>query len=300
MVFYKIDGKCEKEVNFMKMVYYTPAHGVTEGFGGASFGFAGAEDETAENKKICSFDLDGTFLSGTYAEILGNIPEGTYQAGVVLLGNAGNENAFIQKLAEKTKTPLVGGAAAIHPVTGEKGLITGRSEAAVFFINDSRYDVEVISENIHREISKHTVSFTDRWIDAIDGCEPKAWLSEQKEKFGISQHDFEHLTLSDAYGINAHLSEVDGRIFSGRDLTETMYLRVVAHKEVQEKIQRFYDDKNAVVFGCAGLKGILDAGLTCPGTGLFMFGEVCTVNDRSDFGNLMLSKIKFTEKSKLS
>lgn len=70
----------------------------------------------------------------------------------------------------------------------------------------------------------------------------------------------------------------------------------LAHDEVQGKIQKFYDDKDVIVFGCAGLKGILHSGLSCSGTGLFMFGEVCTISGHSDFGNLMLSKLKTKEK----
>ncbi len=279
----------------MKMEFYTPAYGVTDEFGASSFGFAGAEDETALNKVVYPCELNGTVITGSYNECLESIPEGVWQAGIVLLGNAGNENEFICSLAKKVKAPLTGGAAAINPVTGESGLITGRGDAAVFLINDNRYDFEVISENIHNALSEHKISYSGRWINEIDGCEAKEWLFKQKEKFGIEKNDFEHLTLSDAYGINAHLSEVDGKIFSGRDLSETMYLRYIAHNEVQGKIQKFYDDKDAVIFGCAGLKGILDSGLNCSGTGLFMFGEVCTVNDHSDFGNLMLSKLRVTK-----
>ncbi len=280
----------------MKMTFYTPAYGRVDGFGAASFGFAGAEDEKALNKIECPFEIEGVLLTGTYAECLDKLPAGNWQAGIVLLGNAGNENEFIKALAEKTGVPLVGGAAAIHPLTGEKGMITDGGEAAVFLIDDDRYDFEVVGENIHTELSVHKLSYTDRWLDEIDGVEAKQWLAEQKKKFGISETDFEHLTFSDLYGINAHLSEVDGKIFSGRDLEETMYLRYVAHEDVQSKIQKFYDDKDAVVFGCAGLKGILDFGLRCPGTGLFMFGEVCTVGGHSDFGNLMLSKLRIIKK----
>ena len=275
----------------MKMIFYTPAYKKAEGFG-----FAGAEDETAVRKVESPFDLEGTMLCGTYKECLENIPDGKWQAGIVLFGNAGNENEFMKALSEKTGVPFVGGAAATNPVTGEKGLITGGGEAAVFLICDERYDFEVICENIHDVLSEHKISYSGRWINEIDGCDAKEWLLKQKEKAGVPSNDFEHLTLSDKYGINAHLSEVDGRIFSGRDLSETMYLRYIAHEDVQRKIQNFYDDNDAIIFGCAGLKGILDSGLTCSCTGLFMFGEVCTISGHSDFGNLMLSKIRIIKK----
>lgn len=281
----------------MKMVFYTPANGIEEGFGAASFGFAGMEDEKSKNVKVVPFELNGTYVSGTYEECLNSIPEGKWQAVVALLGNAGNENEFIRTLSQKTKAPVVGGAGAINPQTGEKGLVSGRGQAAIFLINDENYEITVDAKNIHHNVlSKHSIKFTGRFIDSIDGCEPKDWLKKEKEKLGLSENDFEHLTFSDEHGINAHLSIVDGKVFSGRDLCDTMYLRYVSHNEVQKQIQTFYDDKDAVVFGCAGLKGILDKGLECDGVGLFMFGEVCTVNGYSDFGNLMLSKLKVIKK----
>lgn len=281
----------------MKMTFYTPANGEVGTFGAASFGFAGAENENAEAYRVCADDLEGVVLTGSYAQILDAVPAGEWQAGVVLLGNGGNENAFVRALAEKTKAPLTGGAAAMHPVTGERALVTGRGEAAVFLIRDPRYTVEVVSQNIHTSIlGEHRITFSGRWIDEIDGEPAKPWLEAQKAKLGIAATDFEHLTFSDAYGINAHLSEVDGRIFSGRDLEETMILRHVPHETVQTAMQAFYTDADAVVFGCAGLKGILDAGLSCDGTGLFMFGEVCTIDGHSDFGNLMLSKLRIVKK----
>ncbi|MBR5871268.1 MAG: AAA family ATPase, partial [Clostridia bacterium] len=52
--------------------------------------------------------------------------EGPWQAGIVLLGNAGGENTFVRVLAEKVQAPLVGGSGAIHPETGESALVTGR------------------------------------------------------------------------------------------------------------------------------------------------------------------------------
>ena len=58
----------------------------------------------------------------------------------------------------------------------------------------------------------------------------------------------------------------------------------------------FYDDPDAVVFGCAGLGGILERPLDTPSLGLLLFGEVCTVGDHADFGNLMLSKLRVLPK----
>ena len=75
-----------------------------------------------------------------------------------------------------------------------------------------------------------------------------------------------------------------------------MTLRLAKPETVLPRMQAFYDDADALIFGCAGLKGILPAELHSPGLGLFLFGEVCTVNGQAEFGNLMLSKLRITKR----
>ena len=278
----------------MKIKFYTPSHGIdNQAFGAATFGFAGNEDERACSSIQFPEEIRGTLIWGSYEECLQQIPDRPWQAGIVLLGNAGGENAFVHALRAKVGAPLVGGGAAIDPVSGESGLITGGGQTAVFLMDDDRYDFDVCCENIHYDVlSEHDITYTDaRVIDLIDGQDAGEWLRAKKEEVGIAWEDFEHLTFSDSNGIDAHLSEKEGRICSGRDLQPRMYLRYVPEEKVQERMQAFYDDKDAVVFGCAGLKGILKEGLHTVGIGLFLFGEVCTKGDVSEFGNLMLSKI---------
>ncbi len=281
----------------MKFTFYNPCAKTDENFGAATFGFAGNEDEKCSLAKTFPCDINGNLLTGSYEEILKNVPDGKWQAGIVLLGNAGNENEFVRALCQKVKAPLTGGAGAICPQTGESALITGRGEAAVFLIFDDRYDISVVCENVHYDIiSEHTLTFSGRYIDKIDGINAIEWYDEKREEMGIDKTDFEHLTLTDANGVNAHLSIRDGKLFSGRDLDDTMTLRYLPKEKAQERIEAFYDDKNAIVFGCAGLKGTLSSGINTESLGLFMFGEVCTLNEQADFGNLMLSKIRFEGK----
>ncbi|MBQ4159371.1 MAG: hypothetical protein IJD83_00415 [Clostridia bacterium] len=281
----------------MKLTFYTPSYKNTEDFGGATFGFAGAENELLTLSQTFAEDINGTVLYGSYDDVLSDIPDGNWQAGIVLLGNAGNENTFVRALAQRIKAPLVGGSGAICPQTGESALITGHSEAAVFLINDDRFDVSAVSENVHYDIlSEHTLTFTGRFVDTIDGCDALTWYNQKRNELGLDENDFEHLTLTDTYGINAHLSVRDGKLFSGRDLDETMVLRYLPIDKAQARIQAFYSGENAIVFGCAGLKQTLSDSIETNNLGLFMFGEVCTVNGHSDFGNLMLSKIVFSKK----
>ena len=283
----------------MKIEFYTPAAGVQKtSFGCATFGFVGAEDPSANAVISLPVELKGDLICGSYDECLAQIPSKSYQAAIVVLGNAGGENAFIHALQKKLSVPIVGGGAAIDPVSGEAGLITGRGETAVFLICDDRYRFEACCKNIHEDIlGVYSISFTDpRQMDAIDGEDAATWLTAKKAELGLSENDFEHLTFSDMNGINAHLSMVDGKIRSGRDLTEKMLLRYVPEDKVFDAMQTFYDDESAVVFGCAGLKGILPKPMNGKSLGLFLFGEVCTKDGVSEFGNLMLSKLRILTK----
>lgn len=280
----------------MKMRFFTPTCRMSKDvIGVSSAGIVGSEDPTVPYEVEMPFDINGLWVSGTYEECLRQIPQREWQAAIVFLGNGGNENTFIKQLSDLVKAPLVGGSAAMHPITGEKIPIYGGVQAGVFLISDDRYNVEVGCENIHHDIlSEHSVVFSNpRFPEEIDGMNPLDWYNEQRARLGLASDDFEHLTLSDQNGINVHFSVQNGRLMAGRDLVSHMILRYVSTDAVYEQMQKFYDDDRAVVFGCAGLKKILPHSLKTNGIGLFMYGEVCTLNGKSDFGNLMLSKIRF-------
>ena len=105
------------------------------------------------------------------------------------------------------------------------------------------------------------------------------------------------MTLSTYENMNVHLNKEDGiHIKSGRDLEEKMLLRYVASENVQIRMESFIQEDNAIVFGCAGLRGIMDHTFSCNNLTAFLFGEICTVNGHGDFGNLMLSKLRITVK----
>ena len=279
----------------MKLTFATPCafdeHALV-----ASFGFSGAPDPTVQGVRTLDTELDGVLLTGSYDDILKAVDDRPNQAGIVMLGNAGGENAFIHALQAKARCPLTGGSAAIDPVTGKAGLVAGMGQAAVFLVRDPRYRVEVECENIHATVlGTHHIEFEqDRVFKTIDGQDALTWYNARRAGLGIGETDFEHLTFSDTLGINAHTFLRDGRLTAGRDLQETMVLRMVEPENVYPRMAAFYLDPTAAVFGCAGLKGILPQPIEGSGAGLFMFGEVCTVNGVSEFGNLMLSKLTIT------
>ena len=280
----------------------TGAWDSADGFGCASLGLAGVCDN-GENRTVTrEYPAQSVVLTGTYEELLQKVQEipasQSVLAAVVLFGNVGGENAFLEKLCKLVACPIVGGGAAIDGATGRKGLLTGGSEAAILLFTDSAYHYTAEMLCIHDDILKvcDITTADARTLLTIDGMNAAEFLAQKKQELGLAPTDFEHLTLSDMDDVNAHLSCPEGDIKSGRDLCGKMKLRYVAHEKVYNTMRAFYDDEDAIVFGCAGLSGLLDQPLDTKSLGLFLFGEVCTVGNRAEFGNLMLSKLRITAK----
>lgn len=266
-----------------------------KGFGCASLGLPGLC--TNDESKIATYpkELDGIVLTGSYEDMLAAAKAVTVpvKAAIVVFGNAGGENTFLAELQKIIRRPMVGGGAAIDGATGKAGLIPGDGPGAVFLITDERYTFTAVTQCIHDEILGQVKLTTadPRTILTINGENAAEFLAAKKAEFGLAEGDFEHLTISDMNHVNAHLSCVGGVIKSGRDVNETMILRRVSHEKVYDAMRAFYDDPDAIVFGCAGLSGLLDKPLDTTSLGLFLFGEVCTVDGTAEFGNLMLSKL---------
>ena len=286
----------------MKQLSFTTtgSYDLAEGFGCASLGLPGVcgnEEKcvVTDPRKLMAIEL-----TGTYEQVLSAVQQvrEPVQAAIVLFGNVGGENAFLAELQKTLHCPIVGGGAAIDFATNTSGLITGRGEVAMLLITDERYTYETETLCIHdRILGTCQLTLEDpRTILTIDGVDAVEFYNAKRKEFGLADTDFEHLTLSDLRGVNAHLSQPGDKLKSGRDLQETMLLRYVDHAKVYETMRAFYDDPDAVVFGCAGLSGILDKPLDTKSLGLFLFGEVCMADGYAEFGNLMLSKLKILPK----
>lgn len=278
----------------------TGAWDMADGFGCASLGLAGICGNEEKKTVTREYGAQSVTFTGTYDEVLAGVQamKTPVYAAIVVFGNVGGENAFMEKLCGVLDCPIVGGGAAIDGATGRKGLIPGGSQVALLLFTDDRYTYTAQTLCIHDEVLKicDVVTEDPRTLVTIDGVPAADFLAAKRAELGLAPTDFEHLTLSDMDDVNAHLSCPEGKIKSGRDICRQMKLRYVAHEKVYDTMRNFYADKDAIVFGCAGLSGLLDQPLDTPSLGLFLFGEVCAVNGKSEFGNLMLSKLKITEK----
>lgn len=280
----------------------TGAWDLSDGFGCASLGLAGVCGN--EEKKVLTrqYAAESTVLTGDYEKLLTDLKElvksKQVYAAIVLFGNAGGENAFMAELNALLHCPIVGGGAAIDGATGKTALLTGGMPGALLLFTDDRFTYTAETLCIHDEVLKicDVVTADPRTLLTIDGVDAGTFLAQKRAELGLADTDFEHLTLSDLDNVNAHLSCPEGAIKSGRDVNNQMKLRYVDHEKVYKTMEAFYADEDAIVFGCAGLAGLLDKPLTTKSLGLFLFGEVCTVNGKAEFGNLMLSKLKITAK----
>lgn len=286
----------------MKQLSFTTtgSFDLSKGFGCASLGLPGVCGNDEKCVVAYPRELEAVELVGTYEEILAGVGQvkDPVQAAVILFGNVGGENTFLAELQKVLRCPIVGGGAAIDFASNTAGLITGRGEAALLLITDNRYTYQTDTLCIHDQIlGTCALKLADpRTILTINDVDAVEFYNEKRRELGLADTDFEHLTLSDQRGVNAHLSKPGDKLCSGRDLQETMVLRYVDHAKVYETMRNFYDDKDAIVFGCAGLSGILDKPLDTKSLGLFLFGEVCMAEGYAEFGNLMLSKLKILPK----
>lgn len=283
----------------MKIGFYTTEKCTdSEIFGCRTAGYPG-ESTSSEVLCLLKKNINGDIFWGSYCECLEfakKVDEGV-RAAIVLIDEPGKENIFIRELTKILNCPLVGGGAARNFGKAGNGLVAGNGQAGIFFINDERTDVHIETKNIHEHIIEECqLELKDaRTILRINGMDAQYYLKYKKEQHGFAENDFEHITLSTMEHINAHLRLENGKIKSGRDLEEKMLLRYVTPKRVQGIVEEFYQSagENSIIFGCAGLKSILEHDFMCDGVGTFLYGEICSFGKKNDFGNLMLSKISF-------
>ena len=163
------------------IAFYEPKYEPGEDmFGAATLGFAGKSTDKEDEAYEFPISLQGIQLNGSYREILSRIPGKEYKLAIVLFGNAGGENLFLQELSRKLNCPIIGGGAAMDGERG--GLIAGAGQASVLLIDDENYDVQIEMKNIHTHVlGTCKVEFDDpRVIKTIDGMEPALWLKNQK------------------------------------------------------------------------------------------------------------------------
>ena len=303
-----------------KVRFFTPAFREEtsgEAFGACSLGIAFEEDYIEPVTPVCAeffTDLEGYLLCGrleTVRNELAAVGEEASQikAGIILFGNCGGENGFVNYVQKMFPGLILAGGSAAFGDDGITGrLLPQKNQVSILLITDDRYDVRVDSVNIHHRILAKVwaIESTPRKIESVmleDGTKIHCYDFIQKlfRESGYQFEDCGRMSVSTAAGHNIHLIMKDRDCFVGADLPDNgeIYFRATGLEEGVKQIREFYESSNSIIFGCAGLKTLLEGSSLIAGSGsigLFMFGEIAEMENNTSYANLMLTRIRFTGK----
>jgi hypothetical protein len=293
-----------------KISFWTPGNAPTDNgftFGCASHGLisSGIWSAPEDSKAVFAANsFQGEVIAGSHGEVLERLRQISFvpKAAIIIFTRGAGAEAFLKQWhALLPLIPVVGGAAACS--LGEEGgeLLPAAEDVSVLLISEGSWKAETL--NVHdtsgqawefrasgsRIITHLRRSGTTEWQAAAG-----AFRSLQIA-CGRTKEDCESITFSDAKGRNLHCSISGSSLHIGADLPAEglLILRTVSRAAAAEKLRQFCAESNAIVFGCAGLRTLLDEPFevgTCTLTG-FMFGELVTFEKAPWFGNLMATRL---------
>jgi hypothetical protein len=290
--------------------FHTPQHAPAhaEGtFGCASHGFA-AKDVWREPSEaayaVWPPSLPGKLVAGTYAEVLRAFADLSFKpaAAIVLFAHGAGVEAFLEDFQKQFPcVPVAGGGAALGAGQSVGELLPQAADVAVLLIRDGQWRVDTL--NVHdrtgrifefRAAGPRTISHLREEKDG-DWLPAATVFRALQVEYRRAEADCESLTLCDTNGRNVHC-RFDGEVLhTGADLPVDgrLELRTVSRAVAATRLAAFCAVPNTLVFGCAGLRGLLDVPLpVAPGTLVgFMFGELVTLAGHPQFGNLMAARL---------
>ena len=288
--------------------FWAPGHAPADDgrtFGAAAHGYAGAGVWHQPDEPAVEFwpqALPGEPVVGTYAAVWAHLDRMAWRpaAAILLFSHAQGIEAFLEKWNVRfAGVPVAGGGAALGEGQTAGELLPAAPDVAVLLIRDGRWQAETL--NVHDRTGQALEFRADgpRTITHLrehDAYFPAATAFRALQAaYGLAKIDCESLTLCDTGGRNIHC-RIDGEVLhTGADLPADGRLecRVVSRADAASRLAEFCAVPNALVFGCAGLRSLLDAPLpVAPGTlAGFMFGELVTIGGRPQFGNLMAARL---------
>ena len=294
--------------------FWTPGHAPADdgrAFGCAAHGYAGDgvwQEPGRSGSGIWRQALPGESLAGAYAEVWSQLDRVAWRpaAALILFSHARGIEAFLQRWHEQfVDVPVAGGGAALGVGETSGELAPVAADVAVLLIRGGQWRAETL--NVH-DRTGHVFEFradgprtithlraSGEWSPAADVCRAL------QAAHGRAATDCESLTFGDAGGRNIHCRFDGGRLRTGADLPAggRLELRTVSRADAARRLAGFCAVPDALVFCCAGLRGLLEAPLPVgPGTlAGFMFGELVTLASRPQFGNLMASRLVFLTKT---
>jgi hypothetical protein len=263
-----------------------------------------------DNESVCwNEEFQGSFLSGSYDEVLTSLKSLGFKPKCCIAIFKKNEGVglFINNFSLiMPGVILAGGIAAIGNEHVNEEL--NSEEIRILAVSDGSFEIQ--SLNIYRKtgIEVEIKKTSDRDIDLLRIIPGGSWQNgadfyvRQRKILNISDNNFESLTFSDRNERNLHFSIAGNVLHSGADLPEDniLVMRNLIKNHVEEKVSDFISDERSLIFGCAGIRSLIEKPLLTGRNSLvgFMFGEIVNFDHKAAFGNLMLTKLKILENPK--
>lgn len=262
-------------------------------FGIASDGFcpAGGDGGFIQYEK----PVLGEVYSGSFDETIQRVRGAQVRPKNVLvfLKTLDGADRFLERLSGVfPDAAFAGGAAAYTEQYRPRIMPDGRDAAVMLVMQDS----VVKAANLHTPFRSVRMERSGRDVARVDGTAIDRWYNEMAEQYSGGVVDLEQVTLSDGHGKNVHFSPAGQKMYANAEFEtgDTAQVRVLRKDDAPCKMERFAADEGAVVFGCAGLKGLAGKPLKTGAGSImgFLFGEVVTLA-KPAVANLMMSKIVF-------
>jgi len=277
-------------------------------FGCSANGFS--TEEKCASPNISAFSvwdpvLPGEVLKGSY----NSVPESlsrlsfTPQIAIVLFNKAEGFELFLKRVsALLPATAFIGGGAAFSTKIPQGELLPDAADVCVLAVPEGNYQIETL--NIYEDTKRHLVfepaSLREiarvrelpngRWQNAI------SYYRSIQTELEIEPDNFEKLCFCDKNRRNLHCSIRNGNLFAGANLPENnlLSLNLISREKASDKLREFMRSSDSLIFGCAGIRSLVDEPFFTGKRSLagFMFGEIVTCGKKAELGNLMLTKLK--------
>lgn len=288
--------------------FWTPRHAPADDgrlFGCAAHGYASAGVWRAPEEPgsdIWPHALNAEPVVGAYGEVWAELEQLAWRpaAAILLFSHAQGIEAFLELWnARFSGVPVAGGGAALGTGQTRGELLPAAADVAVLLIRGGQWRVETLNVHDHTGQAFEFRASGPRTLTHLrdrDAWAPAATVFRSLQTgSGRAAADCESLTLCDAGGRNLHC-RFDGEVLhTGAELPADgrLELRKVSRADAAQRLAEFCAVPNALVFGCAGLRSLLDAPLPVAAGSLvgFMFGELVTLDGHSQFGSLMAVRL---------
>jgi hypothetical protein len=293
-----------------KISLWTP--GNMPAFDGATFGCASHglaapgvwSDPQAPSLVSAPRPFSGEVVAGSYADVLEQLRHISFipQAAIILFSGGTGAEKFLQEWQKLfPAVPVTGGAAARGNGQERGELLPPAEDVGVLLLTEGSWQAETLK--VHDVVGTAWQFRADgpRTITHLRRSASNSWetaaaaFRAAQTKLGRENTDCESITWSDVNGRNLHCSFAGEFLQSGADLPPDgqLLLRTISRAEAAKKLGQFCAQPNALVFGCAGLRSLLDAPFATGSDCLagFLFGELVTLAGQPQFGNLMASRL---------